>query len=283
MTDVKRLEGLIEQCREARKAKQRFSEGRHGQVAYHLSPRYSTWNPTTSSSQGMEKFLESERKCYAMAIEGQLGEDMESIAKEKGLRGLVAEVQQTAAGWLYTSDDGSWLRLDPDEDLTGLWKLRRGVANDNSDGRVKNDWRMRDFWEEGTRFLLSRNVMAFDARLNDLSEERGVPELEEKDLAPDEVADLRKKSGYLISIVGDSYNESRLDKMSDFFIQSLKPVPIDTAQAAIEVARVGEYHIRKVLEHLVDVKGKFTPWHLATLLEQSDYHEGPFAKKEDDA
>lgn len=267
---------------EETKTGKHFGEGRHGQVAYHLSPRYSTWNPTTSSSQGLERFLESERKGYAMAIEGQLGEDMESIAKEKGLRGLVTEVQQTAAGWLYTSDDGSWLRLDPDEDLTGLWELRRGVANDNSDGRVKNDWRMRDFWEEGTRFLLSRNVMAFDARLNGLSEERGVSELEEKDLTPEKAAELWEKSGYLVSIVGDLYTESRLDKMSDYFIQSLKPVPINTARAAIEVSRTGDGAIREVLEHLVDVKAKLAPFRLANLLEQSDRSEGPFKRKDED-
>lgn len=270
---------------EETRAKQRFGEGRHGQVAYHLSPRYSTWNPTTTGPEGLERFLESERHGYVKAIEGELGEDMSFIAKEKGLSGLVTEVQQTAAGWIYTDMNSreSRLMLTPDEDLVGLWELRRDVSNDDNDGRVKNDWRKQNLWGKGTRFLLNYNFMSFDMRIDNLGEERGVSNLEEKDLAPDEVADLRKKSGYLISIVGDSYNESRLDKMSDFFIQSLKPVPIDTAQAAIEVARVGEYHIRKVLEHLVDVKGKFTPWHLATLLEQSDYHEGPFAKKEDDA
>lgn len=229
--------------------------------------------------------MESERRGHVQALEGELGEDMGFIAKEKGLTGLVTEVQQTAAGWIYTDMDSreSWLRLTPDEDLSGLWELRRDVANDDNDGRVKNDWRKQNLWGEGTRFLLNYNLMSLDMRIHNLGEERGVSDLEEKDLTPDEVVDLRKKSGYLISIVGDSYNEARLDKMSDFFIQSLKPVPIDTAQAAIEVSRVGDYQIRKVLEYLVDVKGKFTPWHLATLLEQSDYHEGPFAKKEDDA
>lgn len=268
---------------EETRAKQRFGEGRHGQVAYHLSPRYSTWNPTTTGPEGVERFMESERRGHVQALEGELGEDMGFIAKEKGLTGLVTEVQQTAAGWLYTSDGGSWLRLDPDEDLCGLWELRRDVSNDNSDGRIRNDWRMQGLWKEGTRFLLSRNVWSFDARISNLGEERGVVDLKEKDLTPEEAAELWKESGYLITMVGDGYTESRLNKMSDYFVQSLKPVPINTAQAAIEVSGTGEYHIRKVLEYLVDNgKAGIAPWHLATLLERSDYREGPFAKKNKD-
>lgn len=268
---------------EETRAKQRFGEGRHGQVAYHLSPRYSTWNPTTTGPEGVERFMESERRGHVQALEGELGEDMGFIAKEKGLTGLVTEVQQTAAGWIYTNDNGSWLRLDPDEDLSGLWELRRDVVNDNSDGRVKNDWRMQGLWKEGTRFLLSRNVWSFDARIHGLGEERGVADLKEKDLTPEEAAGLWKESGYLITMVGDGYTENRLNKMPDYFVQSLKPVPINTAQAAIEVSGAGEYHIRKVLEYLVDSgKAGIAPWHLATLLERSDYREGPFARKDKD-
>ncbi len=228
--------------------------------------------------------MESERHGHSQALEGELGEDMELIAKEKGLTGLVTEVQQTAAGWIYTDMDSGkfWLRLSPDEDLCGLWELRNDVVNDNGDGRSKHTWKKEPVWEKGTRFILIRNVGAFRASVHALGDARDNENFSEADLTADERKKFLRRAGYLVSKIGDG-SHVWLENLPDIFPKSLKPVPILNSRAAIEVSGAGSFHIREVLEHLVDKECKLTPWHLAHLLEQSECGEGPFESKDDDA